>query len=209
MELSNLVHFLIASVILTIMPGPDNLFVIAQSITHGRKAGIATSLGLCMGITFHTLAAALGIAAILYQSSVAFQIVKYAGAGYLLYLAWQAVKESKNPLPLSIQSASGQNLLSLFKRGILMNVTNPKVSLFFLAFLPQFVSQRAGNLTWQMILLGLLFMLQAILIFTLISVLSGTFGQKLLTNLKIQKYIHLGKAAIFAFIGVRLALAEK
>lgn len=90
-----------------------------------------------------------------------------------------------------------------------MNVTNPKVSLFFLAFLPQFVSPRAGNITGQMILLGLLFMLQAILIFTLISVLSGTFGQKLLTNIKIHKYIHLGKAALFAFIGVRLALAEK
>ncbi|SEN38579.1 LysE family translocator [Lihuaxuella thermophila] len=209
MELSNLIQFLTASVILTLMPGPDNLFVMAQSITHGRKAGIATSLGLCTGITFHTMAAAFGVAALFYQSSVAFQFVKYAGAAYLLYLAWQAVKESKHPLPSSVQSVSGQNLRALFKRGIVMNVTNPKVSLFFLAFLPQFVSPEAGNLTWQMIGLGLLFMLQAILIFTLISVLSGTFGQKLITNRKIHTYIHLGKAALFTVIGVRLALAEK
>lgn len=209
MELSNLIHFIAASVVLTLLPGPDILFVIAQSISQGRKAGIAIALGLCSGVTFHTLAAAMGISVILYQSSIAFHILKYAGAIYLLYLAWQAFRESNQPLLVSDSSISKQNLFSLFKKGIFMNVLNPKVSLFFLAFLPQFVSPEAGNISVQMMILGLVFMLQAIIIFTAVAVLSGIIGNKWIANPRVNKSIHLAKAGFFAIIGIRLALAEK
>ena len=207
MEASNAIYFITASMALTIAPGPDIIFVITQSISQGKKAGIATALGLCSGILVHTTAAALGISAILHQSAIAFQILKYAGAIYLLFLAWKALKEGEHLLPTG--SVRQYNLLTLYKRGILMNILNPKVSLFFLAFLPQFVTPKAGDVAVQMILLGLLFMLQAVAIFTTIAIFSGSIGKKLLGKPKLAKYINLTKAAIFAFIGVNLAFTSR
>lgn len=207
MELSQVIYFITVSMMLTLLPGPDILFVITQSISQGRKAGIATALGLCSGVTVHTLAAAFGISAILQQSAVVFQIVKYAGACYLLYLAWQAVREGKTAL--AAESVPKQSLSSLYKRGILMNVLNPKVSLFFLAFLPQFVTPEAGNTSLQMIFLGFVFMIQSVLIFTVVAVFSGSFGRKLFDNPRVSRYVNIFKASLFAIIGIRLALPDK
>ncbi|MFC4766688.1 LysE family translocator [Effusibacillus consociatus] len=207
MEFASLLYFIAVSMLMTIAPGPDILFVIAQSVSQGRKAGIATALGLCSGVTVHTLAAALGISALLHQSTVAFQIVKYAGALYLLYMAWQAIKEGSDS-PVN-QTATRMSPGALYRRGILMNVLNPKVSLFFLAFLPQFVSPEVGNISGQMIVLGLIFMLQAIIIFTLVAIFSGSFGRKIVNNSRISKYVNMAKASIFVFIGIRLALSDK
>jgi len=206
-ELSQVIYFITVSMMLTLLPGPDILFVITQSISQGRKAGIATALGLCSGVTVHTLAAAFGISAILQQSAVVFQIVKYAGACYLLYLAWQAVREGKTAL--AAESVPKQSLSSLYKRGILMNVLNPKVSLFFLAFLPQFVTPEAGNTSLQMIFLGFVFMIQSVLIFTVVAVFSGSFGRKLFDNPRVSRYVNIFKASLFAIIGIRLALPDK
>jgi threonine/homoserine/homoserine lactone efflux protein len=199
--------FLLVAIVLTLAPGPDILFVMAQSMSNGKKAGIATALGLCSGITVHTMAAALGISAILYQSNVAFRIVKYAGAVYLLYMAWRAFKEGD--APLTANTVEKRSLASLYRKGILMNVLNPKVSLFFLALLPQFVSTKAGNPVLQMIVLGLVFMVQAILIFSLVSLFAGSIGQKLHKHPRMNRYINKGKAGLFAMIGIRIALAEK
>lgn len=207
MDLSNVLTFIAASMLLTLAPGPDILFVITQSITQGRKAGVATALGLCSGVTVHTLAAAFGVSAILQQSAAAFLVLKYAGACYLLYLAWQAYKEGKTVL--SAQNVQKLDLAALYKKGILMNVLNPKVSLFFLAFLPQFVSPQAGNVPLQIATLGVLFMLQAIFVFTMVAVFSGSFGKRLFNNERIGKYVNIGKASIFALIGIRLAWPEK
>lgn len=129
LSFSALVSFIGASILLTIAPGPDNLFVVAQSVSHGRKAGIATALGLCSGITVHTMAAALGISAILYQSDLAFRLMKYIGALYLIYLACQAIKE-RNVMAIE-DKVEKQTGFSLYRRGIFMNVLNPKVALFF------------------------------------------------------------------------------
>lgn len=207
MDISNLITFIFAAMLLTLMPGPDILFVLAQSMTQGKKAGIMTALGLCTGITVHTLAAALGISAIFYHSTVAFQIVKYAGAIYLLYLAWQAFKERK--AGIGEQTSVALNYSELYKKGILMNILNPKVSLFFLAFLPQFVTPTAGQVPLQMITLGILFMLQAIVIFTIISFLAGIIANKLLKNPKAALYVNWSKVALFTCLGLRLALTEK
>lgn len=207
MDFENLISFVSVSMLLTLAPGPDILFVIVQSISQGKRAGIAVGLGLCTGLIVHTTAAALGISVILHQSTAAFQIVKYAGAIYLLYLAWQAFKEGNTSF--SMKEAKNQQFISLYKRGIFMNILNPKVSLFFLAFLPQFVSVELGEVPFQMILLGIIFMVQAFVIFTGTAIFSVSFGQRFLNNYKIGKYINYFKAIMFAVIGIRLAFMEK
>lgn len=206
-EQSQLIYFIAASVALTLLPGPDILFVLTQSISQGRKAGIATATGLCTGVLFHTTAAALGISALVYKSALAFEIVKYAGAAYLLYLAWHALKESEELISsIPVREA---NAVALYRRGIFMNVLNPKVALFFLAFLPQFINTGSGNIPVQMIFLGVIFMVQAWLIFSAISVFAGTVGEKIIQKPGISRYINWGKAGIFAFIGIKLALSHK
>lgn len=206
MTLYTLFAFLCASVALTLSPGPDNIFVITQGITRGRKAAIVTALGMCSGISIHTTAAAFGISAIFYSSAVAFNLVKYAGAGYLIYLAFMAVRSSG-----SIALAPTESLPAgaLFRRGFIMNVLNPKVALFFLAFLPQFVNPLSGGLPLQMILLGAVFMLQAVVIFSLIGWFSGTIGRQLLSKPHIAKYFDRLTAGVFAALGLKLALSER
>lgn len=206
-EQSQLIYFIAASAALTLLPGPDILFVITQSISQGKKAGIATASGLCTGVLAHTTAAALGISALVYKSTLAFEIVKYAGAAYLLYLAWHALKESDE----LVSSAPVQetDAFALYRRGIFMNVLNPKVALFFLAFLPQFVNIDSGNVPMQMIFLGIIFMVQAWIIFFAISIFAGTVGEKIIQKPGIGRYIKWGKAGIFTFIGIKLALSDR
>jgi len=206
-EQSQLIYFIAASAALTFLPGPDILFVLTQSISQGKMAGVATATGLCTGILVHTSAAALGISALIYKSALAFEIVKYAGAAYLLYLAWQALRESGELV--SSTPVKETNSIALYRRGIFMNVLNPKVALFFLAFLPQFVNLESGNVPLQMIFLGIVFLIQAWIIFSAISVFAGTIGDKIVKKPGIGKYINWGKAGIFTVIGVKLALSHK
>jgi threonine/homoserine/homoserine lactone efflux protein len=206
-ENSQLMYFIAASAALTFLPGPDILFVLTQSISQGKMAGVATATGLCTGILVHTSAAALGISALIYKSALAFEIVKYAGAAYLLYLAWQALRESGELI--SSVPVRETNTFALYRRGIFMNVLNPKVALFFLAFLPQFVNAESGNVSMQMVFLGIVFLIQAWLIFSAISVFAGTIGDKIVKKPGIGKYINWGKAGIFTVIGVKLALSHK
>ncbi len=206
MILSTLLYFLGASIALTLAPGPDNIFVITQGIARGRKAAIVTALGMCSGISIHTTAAAFGISAVFYSSAVAFNIVKYAGAVYLLYLAWKTVKE-RSAIRLSI--ADDRPAAALFKRGFIMNVLNPKVAMFFLAFLPQFVSSGTGHVPLQMLLLGFIFMVQAVIIFTLIGYFAGSIGSFILARPRIARYFDGLTAGVFASLGVRLALAQR
>lgn len=206
-EQSQLIYFIAASAALTFLPGPDILFVLTQSISQGKMAGVATATGLCTGILVHTSAAALGISALIYKSALAFEIVKYAGAAYLLYLAWQALRESGEFIS-SAPVREAKNF-ALYKRGIFMNVLNPKVALFFLAFLPQFVNIESGNVPMQMIFLGIVFLIQAWLIFSAVSVFAGAIGEKIVQRPGISRYINWGKAGIFTVIGVKLALSHK
>lgn len=207
MDLSHVLSFLTVSILLTLAPGPDILFVIAQSMSNGRKAGIWTALGLASGVIVHTLAAALGITAVLYSSAFAFQLMKYAGAAYLLYLAYQAIREGNSPLAAA--AVSKQSGFKLYRTGILMNVLNPKVSLFFLAFLPQFITPGTGEEPFQMMVLGVVFMLQAVALFSLVAVCAGLFANKLLGKPRLGKYVNYGKALLYAAIGIRLVLSEK
>jgi threonine/homoserine/homoserine lactone efflux protein len=207
MTAATVLCFLGASVALTIAPGPDNTFIVAQGISRGRKAAIVTALGMCSGVSVHTTAAALGISALLYSSATAFQILKFAGAGYLLFLAWKCLKEQQVLLPQGV--SDGRSFGLLFRRGFIMNVINPKVALFFLAFLPQFVSPGSDTAPMQMFLLGLLFMAQAVVVFSIIGWLSGSVSNIILKNPRIARWFGWLTAGIFASLGVRLALAQR
>lgn len=198
--------FLGASAALTIAPGPDNLFVLTQGIARGRKPAIVTALGMCSGISVHTTAAAFGLSAVFYSSVMAFNVVKYAGAVYLFYLAWKTLKEQS---PVSLANADGRAFAALFKRGFIMNVLNPKVAMFFLAFLPQFVTPDTEFFAFQMLLLGLIFMVQAVIIFGLIGFFSGSIGNFLLSRPRLAKYFDWLTAGVLGSLGVRLALTER
>ncbi len=206
MTTSTLLCFLGASAALTVAPGPDNIFVITQGITRGRKPAIVTALGMCSGISIHTTAAAFGISAVFYSSIIAFNVVKFAGAAYLLYLAYKTLKEKS---AVSLAAADDRPAAALFKRGFIMNVLNPKVAMFFLAFLPQFVSAEGGRFHLQMLLLGAVFMTQAVIIFTTIGFFSGSIGNYLLNRPKVARYFGWLTAGIFASLGVRLGMAER
>ena len=151
-ELSNLYMFLLASFVLCLVPGPDNIYVLTQGMTKSKKAAVITTLGLTTGLIVHTTAAAFGISVIFQTSEIAFNMVKYLGAVYLLYLAYQAFICRNKPLVLSVQNSSNE-LKKLYLKGFIMNILNPKVSIFFLAFLPQFVTPENGNIPFQMIVL--------------------------------------------------------
>jgi len=206
MTVSTLLYFLGASIALTLAPGPDNIFVITQGITLGRKPAIVTALGMCSGISVHTTAAALGISAMFYSSVLAFNLVKYAGAFYLLYLACMTLKHRSS---LRLAAADNRGLAALFKRGFIMNVLNPKVALFFLAFLPQFVSAGSGSMPLQMLFFGFLFMLQAIIIFSLIGYFSGGIGSYIIERPGFARYFDFLTAGVFTSLAVRLALAQR
>lgn len=207
MEISNLIYFIGISMLITVTPGPDNMYVITQSIIKGKKAGIFTSLGLCTGLIVHTTAAALGVSVVLQRSVIAFNILKYAGAIYLFFLAWKAYKDRNESLPDNV--IKNKSEASLYRQGIYMNVLNPKVGIFFLAFLPQFVNSKAGNISGQMILLGIVFILQAIIIFIALAIFAGTFSDKIISKPRISKYINYIKCSIFALIGIKLALTDR
>ncbi|GAA3406966.1 LysE family translocator [Paenibacillus hodogayensis] len=207
MDFIAIASFLGVAVLLTVMPGPDNLFVLAQSISQGRKAGIVTTLGLCTGLIVHVAAAALGISAIVYQSAVAFEIVKYAGAAYLLFLAWKSFRDKESGLVLNGQQPL--QVRALYRKGILMNVLNPKVSLFFLALLPQFVDHAAGRVPVQMLVLGMVFIVQAMVIFAAISYFSEKVRGLLTKSPAISRRLNYIQGTLLAAIGLKIALSEK
>lgn len=202
-----LLVFFMASTLLALSPGPDNLFVLTQAAQRGKMAGIAVTGGLCTGLMVHTAAVALGVAAVFQASAVAFSLLKFIGAAYLLYLAWQAFRAGADTE--GGRQAAKLGFSRLYGRGIVMNITNPKVSLFFLAFLPQFTDPASGPLLPQILLLGLLFILSTILIFGGISVLAGGIGARFRKSPRAQ--IILNRLAAFVFVGlaVKLAMARR
>ncbi len=199
--------FFMASILLALTPGPDNLFVLAQAAQHGKMAGIAVTIGLCTGLLVHTAAVALGVAALFQASALAFALLKYIGAAYLLYLAWQSLRAGAvaNGQP----QTKGLDFTGLYGRGIIMNITNPKVSLFFLAFLPQFADPTRGPMVPQILLLGLLFILSTILIFGALSVLAGGIGARLRQSVKAQILLNRLAACVFIALAVKLAMVRR
>ena len=201
------VTFFSASLLLALAPGPDNLFVLLQSALHGRAAGLVVTLGLCTGLLGHSAAVALGLAAVFQTSAAAFAVLKYVGAGYLLYLAWQAF--SKDALHSTGEAARDVGLGMLYRRGVIMNLTNPKVSLFFLAFLPQFVDPKRGAVAPQIAVLGGLFIVATVVVFGGIALAAGTLRTHLTRSDRVQILLNRVAGVVFVGLACKLALAKR
>ncbi len=200
-------EFIAASVALTVAPGPDNLFVISQGVTHGRRAALRTAWGMCSGNAIHTLAAAIGLSALVRSSDFAFGTLRLAGAGYLLYLAWSTVAELRRPTPAPVMSAAdtgAERDARWLRRGLAMNLLNPKVILFFLAFLPQFADPAMGRMAVQLAALGLVFTLQSFAIFSAIAWFAGAIGARMAGNPRYTVVLKSISALIFVALAVRI-----
>ncbi|SFZ74694.1 LysE family translocator [Chitinimonas taiwanensis] len=196
--------FLGAALLLTLAPGPDNLLVLSLGAARGRLAGMLFGLGCALGCLSHTLLAMLGISALLAASPLAFGLLRLAGGAYLIYLGWMALRSSGGAAPQASQSED--SLRQLFLRGLIANAINPKVVLFFLSFLPQFVQPARVDGTLQIAQLGLLFTLQAALLFSLLGYFAGQVGEWL--KAKRQRGLWLDRLAggVLLALGLRLLL---
>lgn len=210
-SVDTLVAFFGISALLALTPGPDNLFVLLQSAQRGWRAGLCVVLGLCLGLVLHTSAVALGLAALLAASSLAFTVLKLLGAAYLAYLAWQALRApaSVGAGAAGAPRAGAGSALRMVGRGVLMNLSNPKVLVFFLAFLPQFADPARGRVAPQILLLGLLFMLATLLVFGAIALFSGYFGVWLQRSVRAQQWLQRTAGLVFLGLALRLASSTR
>ena len=199
-----LLAFLGAAVLITLSPGPDNLLVLSLGISRGRRAGVAFGLGCGLGCLSHTLLAALGVSALIAASPMAFTALKLIGGGYLVYLGVQALRSS-GKLATPDGTPVQESELRLFARGLFANAINPKVVLFFLAFLPQFVDPARSDAAWQIVQLGLVFTLQAALIFALLGLFSGHVGAWLKRHGRAGLWLDRIAGTVFVGLGVKLA----
>ena len=199
--------FITVSWALILVPGPDMLYVITRGMTHGRRAGMLSAIGVVCGILVHTLAAALGLTVIFQTSALAFLIVKYVGAVYLVYLGIKAWRE-KSVISLQVSSSTA-NSQRLFWQGVLSNVLNPKIAIFFLAFLPQFVDRGSSQVTLQLIALGLTFAFLGLLFLLVVGYSSGTIGSWITHRPQYTQFLGRVSGGILIALGVRLALTER
>jgi threonine/homoserine/homoserine lactone efflux protein len=206
LEPTNLMLFITASWALIVAPGPDLLYVLTRGLTQGRLAGLLSALGVCSGILVHTFAAAFGLAALLQTSALAFMVVKYVGAAYLVYLGIKALRDKsglsapREGKPMSFQKVLWQGFLS--------NVFNPKVALFFLAFLPQFVMPGEGAAV-QMLMLGGLFVVMTLAFTSLVGFFAGGLGRWLAGRRGVANTLRWLTGGVFIGLGVRLAFTER
>ena len=199
--------FLAAAVLITVSPGPDNLMVLGFGISRGRAKGIAFGLGCGLGCLSHTLLATLGVSALIAASPAAFMALKISGGLYLIWLGVQALR-SPGHVQLADTNGADDSLFRLFAKGLLANAINPKVVLFFLSFLPQFVLAERGHVGWQTAQLGLVFTFQAALLFALLGYFSGTVGQWLQRHGRAGLWLDRLAGTIFVALGVRLIAAR-
>ena len=207
MESSTFIYFLTASILLTLAPGPDILYLLTKSLADGAKSGIILACGLVSGIVFHTTLVMVGVAALIKSSATAMLLLKIFGAAYLLFLAFGAFKSARAGKKISLSRAGARSSASaLYKRGVLMNVLNPKVLLFFLAFLPQFVNLASDGSSLQILFLGVVFAAQALIIFSVIAIFAGRVRKLILRKKNIGQILNFTEAAVLTLIAVGLIL---
>ena len=199
--------FLAAAMLITLSPGPDNLMVLSLGIARGRRHGMVFGLGCALGCLSHTLLAAAGISALLAASATAFLALKLAGGLYLVWLGVQALRSRGSQWQGGGQGQQ-DGLAALFGKGLLANAINPKVVLFFLAFLPQFIIADGAGVAWQTLQLGVLFTLQAALLFGLLGYFSGYAGQWLMTTPRRGMWLDRLAGTVFVALGLRLIFSR-
>src|SRR2546430_1043388 len=201
------VLFLAAAILLNLTPGPDTLYILGRSIAQGREAGIASALGISLGSIFHTCAAALGLSAILATSAVAFGAIKLLGGVYLIFLGLKMFFERSGQLSLP-SNFRRRTTAAAFRQGVLTNILNPKVALFFLAFLPQFIDPASGTKVLAFLILGFAFVTTGTIWCLILAWFASAFSERLRTNETIAQWLNRAAGALFVFMGLRLATAK-
>jgi threonine/homoserine/homoserine lactone efflux protein len=205
--MNTLMFFSFATFLVVIAPGPGMLFVISRSLAGGRKAGVISALGTSAGIALHIMAAAFGLSLIIYATEIGFKITKWAGGIYLLYLAFKAFTHRQELAANSDQVHHSHK--AIFWQGVLVNALNPKVALFFIAFIPQFVNPASGSVPAQTIAFGTIFMIFTVIIFTAYGISAAMTRKWLIEQPGVQKIIDWAMGSLFFFLGIRLALSSR
>jgi threonine/homoserine/homoserine lactone efflux protein len=208
LTLPQLAAFLAAAILITLAPGPDNLMVLGLGMARGRKLGVAFGLGCALGCLNHTLLAMLGVSALIAASPIAFATLKIAGGLYLLWLGIQAIRNARPASAALTGLVPDQGASRLFARGLVANAINPKVILFFLAFLPQFVDGQRGHAGWQIGQLGLVFTLETVIVFGAIGWFAGSLGERLARQPALGAWLDRIAGGIFVALGIRLIVAR-
>lgn len=201
----NLALFLTASLALIVTPGPDMIYVVTRGVSQGRRVGLVSAWGACTGLVFHTALAAAGLSALLSSSATAFTAVKYVGAAYLIYLGVKSIL-GRDSFSLAGNAVPKAGLRKVFFQGVASNVLNPKIALFFLAFLPQFVHPSTGSVAGRMLVLGLTFTLLALVIFNVIAYFSGSLGELLGRKPAFANVLRWFTGSVLIGLGLRLAI---
>ena len=200
------VEFLVTSIVIILLPGTGVLYTLATGLSRGLKSSILAAFGCTLGIIPHIFASIIGLAALLHTSAVAFQIVKYLGVAYLFYMAWKTLKE-KGALQLSEEEAEA-DMLKTVVSGMTLNILNPKLSLFFLAFLPQFVPSSAENSTMIMLGLAVVFMALTFIVFAIYGAFAAATRSYVISRPRVMDWLRRAFAGVFGVLGVRLALSD-
>ena len=199
-------QFLMTAIVVCLAPGTGVIYTLALGLGQGRRAAVVAAFGCTIGIVPHLIAATLGLAALLHTSAILFQIVKFAGVVYLLYLAWQALKSDG---ALAVRAdADPQPAFKIARRGALINILNPKLSIFFLALLPPFLSGNPASATSEMLILGGVFMALTFMIFVLYGIFAARARDRLIGNATVMRWLNRTFAAVFAGLGLRLAFEQ-
>ena len=201
LSIETIIAFVAASVVLSLVPGPDNIFVMSHSALKGWRIGFYITLGLCTGLIGHTVLVSIGVSVIFQTSAIAFNGLKIIGACYLLYLAWLSIQNKELNLGGTDKNSTNR---SYYFTGVIMNLTNPKVALFFLVFLPQFVNTSNDNVTIQIFILGLLFIISAFCVFTSISYLASFLENFLMKSKTVNKNLNILAALIYFALAINL-----
>ncbi len=201
------ITFLVASTLLNLAPGPDMLYVIGRSVGQGRRAGVVSALGIFAGCLAHILLAAFGLAAILRSSPLAFNAVRYAGAIYLVYLGLRMILQRQ--AHFAFQQPGKANLWVIFRQGVITNVLNPKVALFFVAFLPQFVNGVHASVVLPIVVLGMIFNTGGAVVNLIVAYAGGYAGDALRRNPRIARLQQWFSGLVFVGLGLRLGLSRR
>ena len=206
-SLAHWATFFTAAILLNLSPGPDMAFILGQTVKRGMKSGFSAMFGIWTGAFIHVIFAALGLSAILATSAIAFSAVKWIGAAYLVWLGIQALRSKGNKMSVNGQ-VSPKGYMKIFKQGVLVAVLNPKVAVFFLAFLPQFVEVGAGSVSAQLFLHGSLIIVVAAFVEPPLILIGGKLASSLGNNTHVSRWMDRGLGALFIGLGVKLATTD-
>lgn len=206
-DFNSLLVFIGAGLLLNITPGPDVLYIVGRSIGQGRVAGLVSVVGISTGCLFHVASAALGLSALMLALPLAYDVVRYAGAAYLVWLGLRAMGSKSSPL--QVQHVDPERLRRVFRQGVLTNMLNPKVALFFFAFLPQFTDPARGPVPLQVALLGLIFIGNGTLVCVAYALAASWLGEWMRTRYDVSTWLNRAMGALFIGLGLRLALQQR